>query len=132
MPLTPECLVSRRIELQTAHSDPGPIDDEQIGPLRDLGADDFHQLIELFLDEGASRVARMRALEEQGDTASVANAAHTLRGTSAAFGATRLADLCAEIEHSAPGVGATQLSRMVDDVAVEFERVRASLREELR
>jgi HPt (histidine-containing phosphotransfer) domain-containing protein len=130
--LTPECLVSRRIDIQTAKADLGPIDDEQIGPLRDLGADDFHQLIQLFLDEGASRVARMRALEDQGDAASLANVAHTLRGTSAAFGATRLAELCAVIEQAAPGEIGVDLSTMVDDVAVEFDRVRVSLNEELR
>jgi histidine phosphotransfer protein HptB len=123
--------VSRRIDLQTAKADSGPIDDAQIGPLRDLGADDFHQLIELFLDEGASRVARMLALEGQGDGASLANVAHTLRGTSAAFGATRLAELCAGIEQAAPGDGSVDLSTMVNAVAVEFDRVRASLSEEL-
>jgi histidine phosphotransfer protein HptB len=124
--------VSRRIDLQSAHAGPGPIDDEQIGPLRDLGADDFHELIQLFLDEGASRVARMRALEDEGDAASLANVAHTLRGTSAAFGATRLAELCAEIEQGAPGRGGIDLSTLVNDVAVEFDRVRTSLNEELR
>jgi HPt (histidine-containing phosphotransfer) domain-containing protein len=130
--LAPECLVSWRIDLQAADAGPGPIDDEQIGPLRDLGADDFHQLIQLFLDEGASRVARMRALDDQGDATSLANVAHTLRGTSAAFGATRLAELCAEIERLAPGGRGTDLSTLVHDVALEFDRVRASLSEELR
>jgi histidine phosphotransfer protein HptB len=130
--LTPECLVSRRIDLQTADAVPGPIDDAQIGQLRDLGADDFHQLIQLFLDEGASRVARMRALEDEGDAASLANVAHTLHGTSAAFGATRLAELCARIEQVAPGEGGVDFSALVDDVTVEFDRVRTSLNEELR
>jgi histidine phosphotransfer protein HptB len=132
VPLTPECLVSRRIDLQTADALPGPIDDDQIGPLRDLGADDFRELIQLFLDEGASRVARMRALEDEGDAVSLANVAHTLRGTSAAFGATRLAELCAQIEQAAPGEGGIDLSALVDDVAVEFDLVRTRLNEELR
>lgn len=130
--MTPECLVSRRIDLQTAEADPGPIDDEQIGPLRDLGADDFHELIELFLDEGASRVARMRVLQDRGDPASLTTVAHTLRGTSAAFGATRLAELCAAIEQAAPEDRGVDLSTMVNAVSLEFERVRASLTEELR
>lgn len=74
----------------------------------------------------------MRALEDQGDAASLANVAHTLRGTSAAFGATRLAELCAEIEQAAPGEGGIDLSALVNDVAIEFDRVRARLNEELR
>jgi HPt (histidine-containing phosphotransfer) domain-containing protein len=124
--------VSRRIDLQTAQVDPGPIDDDQIAPLRELGADDFHELVQLFLNEGASRIARLRAIQDQGDTASLAPVAHTLRGTSAAFGAVRLADLCAQIEQAPPGDSGVDLSKLVDEVAVEFDRVRARLNAELR
>jgi len=124
--------VSRRIDLQTAQVDPGPIDDDQIAPLRELGSDDFHELVQLFLDEGASRVARLRALQGHGDGASLAAVAHTLRGTSAAFGPSRLADLCAQIERATPGDSSIDVSKLVDDVAVEFDRVQASLIVELR
>jgi HPt (histidine-containing phosphotransfer) domain-containing protein len=130
--LAPECLVSRRIDLQTAAADPGPIDDDQIAPLRDLGADDFHELVQLFLDEGASRVARLRSLLDQGDAPALAGVAHTLRGTSAAFGAAGLAALCAAIEAAATGGSGTDLPRLVGDVALEFDRVRARLNAELR
>lgn len=124
--------MSRRIDLQTAQVDPGPIDDDQIAPLRELGSDDFHELVQLFLDEGALRVARLRALQDHGDGTSLAAVAHTLRGTSAAFGATRLADLCAQIERAMPGDSSVDLSQLVGDVAVEFDRVRASLKAELQ
>jgi HPt (histidine-containing phosphotransfer) domain-containing protein len=109
----------------------GPIDAELISPLRDLGPDDFRQLIRLFLDEAASRVARLRALQDQGNEALLAGVAHTLRGTSAAFGAVRLGALCAEIEEAAPTAGAIGLAKLVDDVTLEFDRVRASLTGEL-
>jgi HPt (histidine-containing phosphotransfer) domain-containing protein len=125
--------MSRHIDLQTtAAADLGPIDDELIAPLRDLGTDDFHELIHLFLGEAASRVARLRAIREQGDAASLAGVAHTLRGTSATFGATRLAALCAQIEEATPGADPIGLLTLVDDVTLEFDRVRASLNEELR
>lgn len=100
--------------------------------MRELGADDFHELVQLFLNEGASRIARLRAIQDQGDTASLAAVAHTLRGTSAAFGAVRLADLCAQIEQAPPGDSGVDLSKLVDEVAVEFDRVRARLNAELR
>jgi HPt (histidine-containing phosphotransfer) domain-containing protein len=116
----------------TAHNGAeGPIDSELIAPLRDLGSGDFHELIRLFLDEAASRVARLRALWDQGDSTSLAGVAHTLRGTSAAFGATRLGALCAAIEEARPG-DSTTLSKLVDDVTREFDLVSAALAEELR
>jgi HPt (histidine-containing phosphotransfer) domain-containing protein len=71
-------------------------------------------------------------MQDQGDAASLAAVAHTLRGTSAAFGAIRLADLCAQIEQATPGDSGIDLSKLVDEVAVEFDRVRATLNAELR
>jgi HPt (histidine-containing phosphotransfer) domain-containing protein len=108
-----------------------PIDDDLIAPLRDLGPADFHDLIRLFLDEAASRVARLRALRDQGDTAALAGVAHTLRGTSAAFGAARLGALCALIEEAGAEEHSSRLSSLVDDVTREFDAVRARLTEEL-
>lgn len=108
-----------------------PIDNALIAPLRDLGPDDLRQLIHMFLDEANGRVARLRALQQQGDAVELAKVAHTLRGTSAAFGATRLTTLCAEIEAiRAPGEW-LRLATLIDAVAMEFERVRSALTEEL-
>lgn len=108
-----------------------PIDNTLIAPLRDLGRDDLRQLIQMFLGEANGRVARLRALQQQGDAAELAKVAHTLRGTSAAFGATRLTTLCAEIEAiRAPGEW-VRLATLIDAVATEFGRVRAALTEEL-
>jgi HPt (histidine-containing phosphotransfer) domain-containing protein len=109
-----------------------PIDDDLIAPLRDLGPDDFHDLIRLFLDEAASRVARLRALRDQSDTAALRGVAHTLRGTSAAFGAARLGALCALIEEAGAEEDSSRASKLVDDVTREFDGVRARLSEELR
>jgi HPt (histidine-containing phosphotransfer) domain-containing protein len=85
----------------------------------------------MFLDEAKGRVVRLRVLQEQGDTAELANVAHTLRGTSAAFGATGLTALCAEIEATRATRKWVSLATLVDAVAMEFERVRSSLTEEL-
>src|ERR1700681_2465222 len=116
----------------TAHQGAeGPIDPELIAPLRDLGSGDFQELIRLFLEEAASRVARLRAMRDQGDSASLAGVAHTLRGTSTAFGATRLGALCAATEEARPG-DSTSLAKLVDDVTREFDLVSAALAQELR
>jgi HPt (histidine-containing phosphotransfer) domain-containing protein len=108
-----------------------PIDSNVIAPLRDLGSDDLRELVRMFLDEAKGRVARLRVLRQQGDAPELAKVAHTLRGTSAAFGATRLTALCAEIEATRDTGDGGRLSTLVDAVAMEFERVQTALTEEL-
>ena len=110
---------------------PTPIDRNLIAPLRDLGPDDFRQLIRMFLDEARGRVARLRVLQQHGDGAELANVAHSLRGTSAAFGATGLTAICAEIEAMPALMEGTSLATLVDAVAFEFDRVQIALTEEL-
>ena len=51
----------------------GPIDQRLIAPLRDLGSNDFCQLIRMFLDEAAGRVARLEvASSSEGETPDLA------------------------------------------------------------
>jgi HPt (histidine-containing phosphotransfer) domain-containing protein len=109
----------------------GPIDQRLIAPLRDLGHNDFCELIRMFLDEAAGRVARLQAMQQQGETRELAGVSHALKGTSAAFGATRLAALCAEIEEIAIGPASADMAMLVNAAVVEFEEVRAALTEEL-
>ena len=116
---------------RSAASAVGPIDQRLIAPLRDLGYNDFCQLIRMFLDEAAGRVARLQAIQQHGETPELAGVSHALKGTSAAFGATRLAALCAAIEDIAVAPASGDLATLVNDVVVEFERVRSALTEEL-
>jgi HPt (histidine-containing phosphotransfer) domain-containing protein len=108
-----------------------PIDQRLIAPLRDLGHKDFCELIRMFLDEAAGRVARLQAIQQQGETPELAGVSHVLKGTSAAFGATRLAALCAEVEEIAIGPASADMAMLVNAVVVEFEHVRTALTEEL-
>jgi HPt (histidine-containing phosphotransfer) domain-containing protein len=111
---------------------PAPIDQEVLSPLRDLGLEDFHELIRLFLDEARLRVARARTLEGQGDVAGVAGVMHTLRGSGSAFGATALSTRCAEIEDAITQGTPIDLPAAVTAVELEFARVHEALTEELR
>jgi len=128
---TPECLVSSHLAHRSDAPAGGPIDQKLIAPLRDLGDNDFRELIRMFLDEAAGRVARLQAIQQQGATHALAGVSHALKGTSAAFGATRLAALCAEIEDFATGTPSADLAVLVNAVAVEFDQVRKALLEEI-
>jgi HPt (histidine-containing phosphotransfer) domain-containing protein len=108
-----------------------PIDQRLIAPLRDLGFSDFRELIRMFLDEAGARVARLRSIQAQGEAPELAGVSHALKGTCAAFGATRLAALCGEIEEVASAPARDDLTTLVNAVVVEFERVRVALTKEL-
>ncbi len=58
-------------------------------------------LLETFADEAPAALAELRAGLDSGDAEAVRRAAHTLKSNAATFGATELAELCAEVESRA-------------------------------
>lgn len=133
---TAKCLVSSQIDLRVDLNTGGttPVDainQDTLGTLRELGADDFHELIRLFIDEAAARVARLHAVERKPDLGELAGIAHALRGTAGAFGALRLSALCSDVERAASDRATADLHAMVQAVVVEFDRVREALTKEL-
>jgi CheY-like chemotaxis protein/HPt (histidine-containing phosphotransfer) domain-containing protein len=58
-------------------------------------------LMEMFVDETRSRLAALRDAIESDDPEAVAGIAHSLKGSSAAFGASRMAALAGTIEQTA-------------------------------
>ncbi|MGI8856807.1 MAG: response regulator [Thermomicrobiales bacterium] len=65
----------------------------------DDGADGLTGLIECFLDDAPRLIAAMHASLDATDAAGLQSAAHTMKSTSALFGATALAGLCEALEH---------------------------------
>ena len=60
----------------------------------------IRELVGTYLAEGDVLLARMAAAAEAGDSAAMVPAAHTLKSSSAALGATRLAAICRGIEEA--------------------------------
>lgn len=114
-----------------------PVDLTVLAELRDLGPDDFSELISMFLEEATGRVARLRAMQCDGNAIEMARIAHTLKGASGAFGALALSALCAQIEVTPADTslgsrhGFSRSGELVEAVAQEFERVRDVLTEQL-
>ena len=102
----------------------------RLAGLRELGAKEFQDLVTLFFEEGATRVAGLRATGENGDTGSLARVAHNLKGSSSTFGAAGLPDLCAQLESATSSGDRAEVPRLIDEVGAEFDRVRAALTEE--
>jgi len=107
------------------------LDGEAVARLRAWGPDEFHGLIRTFLDEATLRIEGLRAAREKGDARSLARLAHSLKGSSANFGAPVLGALCAEIEAAVATEARIEIPGLVDEVITEFDRVRVALSREL-
>jgi CheY-like chemotaxis protein/HPt (histidine-containing phosphotransfer) domain-containing protein len=85
------------------------------------------RLITLYLNEVPSRLGELREAVAQGDSDRVKRVAHELRGSSVQLGATRMADLCAELQESASGNDLSQAETRVAELQREFATVRSAL-----
>jgi two-component system sensor histidine kinase/response regulator len=92
-------------------------DIEVLDELKDDDEDHLVALLELFAAAAPIDVTNLRRALEESDPASLANAAHTLRGSCGNFGAGRLTALCQQIEHVAHNgnlEGAADLIRLAE------------------
>ena len=107
------------------------LDRSTLAGLRELGAAEFENLVRLFLTDGAARVAALREAAGKGDAHAIAELAHSLKGSSGTFGATALADSCAELEAAASAGDLATAPRLVDTVGAGFDRASRALQKEL-
>jgi HPt (histidine-containing phosphotransfer) domain-containing protein len=85
------------------------------------------ELVETYLADSPSLFAELRVALSSGDAASARRAAHTLKSTSASFGAQRLSGMCREIEAAAAAGNLVGLDGSVDLAAAEYARVEVEL-----
>ena len=107
-----------------------PLDPAALAALRDLNPGDdsfFQDLVQIFLDDSPQRIAEIEQSLVKGDARQLTLAAHSLKGSSANFGAERLRALSEQLEllgrQGSPGDAPAQLRALKD----EFTRVRAAL-----
>jgi HPt (histidine-containing phosphotransfer) domain-containing protein len=109
--------------LDSAALDPATLD-----ALRELG-DLLPRAARSFLDQRESVVDGMRQALADGDAGRLADAAHSLKGSSSALGALRLAELCAELFADARCDRLEAGERRLEEIDREIERVEVALRE---
>ncbi|HET7398680.1 MAG TPA: Hpt domain-containing protein [Intrasporangium sp.] len=94
--------------------------------LEDPGDTFLRRLVAGFEEHSAEAVAAMHDAARRGDRQGLRLAAHSLKGSSAQLGGTRLPAMCAQLEHddSPPD----ELSRRIHLADAELGRLRAELR----
>jgi HPt (histidine-containing phosphotransfer) domain-containing protein len=117
------------------HDDGAPVlDPSRISTLRDLDSGDG-ELLRLLVDEYANdaraQLDTLHAALAEGDPHAVERAAHTVKGASANIGATRLAELCRELEALGRAAALGSGREMLERIEAEFDNVRHALGVEL-
>lgn len=91
---------------------------EQLG---DSGMEMRRALLATYLQEGAERMAELRAAVDRDDAATVQDVAHTLKSSSALLGVMPLVDLLQQTEDAAR-VGALGVTSLVALAEAEYAR----------
>jgi HPt (histidine-containing phosphotransfer) domain-containing protein len=100
--------------------------------LDDMGGDVevVKELVQSYLEEAPRLLAEARDALAKADVATVQRAAHTLKSTSATFGALALAESSKAIEHTARA-GKLPSPAQLADLDTQFAAVRGELMERL-
>jgi HPt (histidine-containing phosphotransfer) domain-containing protein len=106
------------------------LDPHAIAALRELnpGDDSFlRDLIQIFLEDAPRRIAEIEESLTRGDGRKLTIAAHSLKGSSANFGAEQLRYRCEEIETCGRQGGLDQVPARLPPLRQEYARVAAEL-----
>jgi len=106
-----------------------PVLDPEVLDSYDAPADFLQDVIDEFIKDAAARVDTMLRAASRGSTHTAKATAHTLKGSSSAIGAMRLAELCDQMERCAASQPpAAQLAAIAGEIQKEFGRVCQALR----
>ncbi len=99
------------------------LDPDSIRELRSAGDDFLAEMLGLLVETGSAQLAEIAAAVAAGDTATVAAAAHSLKGAASGVGASQLVAACAAIERAAAGSSA-ELPALLANATECMNRVR--------
>ncbi|MEM9490948.1 MAG: ATP-binding protein, partial [Myxococcota bacterium] len=95
---------------------------------REIGAEAFSQLIDIFLADSQELVDAMRGAASASDTELLARSAHSLKGSSLNLGADELAALARRVEQEAKQGRTSAAGELLDHIDAELRRVGGALR----
>jgi HPt (histidine-containing phosphotransfer) domain-containing protein len=81
-----------------------------------------------FFDEAPKLVASLRKAEDENDAQLARRAAHTLKASARDFGATRLSEICKNLEDKAQNNDISDLKRQTDEIENEYNLAHNALR----
>lgn len=101
------------------------LDSEVIESLQELEL--FNELATIFVDELPTRLNEIVEAQRQSNGATLADAAHSLKGSSVAIGAMRLGELCAQLQAQAARPASEGVLALVKSIEEEAPAVRGAI-----
>src|ERR687889_737818 len=89
--------------------------------------DKLARIVGLFIEDVPLRLDELRQALERGEAQKVEETAHMLKGGSGYMGATRMAEICAEIQALGASSELSRVPELLDTLETEFERIRPAL-----
>lgn len=127
----PTSIVSFSKRHRDEHGGEPVIDREVFSILEELADDDdpdlVPEIIDLFLEDSAMRMAQVSEASSESDADTIRGAAHALKSSSANIGALRFSKACASLEAAAQGDDPEGLSKLVEEAMQLYGDVRAAL-----
>jgi len=103
------------------------LDPAVIETLRQLTApgepDVLAEVLKLFLDEAPTRIAKLRNAWEARDIQLVQRLAHSLKGSAGNIGATRLFEICKQLDSSGRSGIVADTGGLIDALTSEYRKV---------
>jgi HPt (histidine-containing phosphotransfer) domain-containing protein len=87
----------------------------------------MHSIVQTFLQTAVEQIDEMSHAAAEGDPSTAQGIAHNLKGSSGNLGASRFADLCAQLESLRPEATIEMFMELVDRTREEFAVLRAAL-----
>jgi HPt (histidine-containing phosphotransfer) domain-containing protein len=107
------------------------IDSEAINNLRSLGdeGDDtfLREIISIYLEDTPLRIADLKRSFQSGENALFTRSAHTIKGSSANVGASRVRGIAEQIEQRSKAEPITGLTGLIDELDAAFAEAAAAL-----
>jgi len=103
---------------------------EVVQPLRIGKPDLWKRLIAIYLNNTPDSLKTLKQALDEGDSAAVQLAAHTLKSSSANLGATNLSDICRQLEAVATSKNLEGGHTLYGEISSEFKTVSAALERE--
>ncbi|MFP3516670.1 Hpt domain-containing protein [Pseudomonas sp. SIMBA_077] len=94
---------------------------EVINALRDVMEGGFADLLDTFLSDSEERIDQLHNTRQAHDLSRVA---HSFKGSSSNMGATRLAELCSQLEERAQKEPLAEVKKLVIEIDDEYKMVR--------
>jgi CheY-like chemotaxis protein/anti-sigma regulatory factor (Ser/Thr protein kinase) len=114
---------------------PSAIDRAVVARLRELEKDGtarlLQELTEIYLEDSATRLGKLRDAAAKGDAVELTRVAHALKGSSAQIGARSVESIAARIETIGPSGTTTDATPLLRLLETELDRVGAAMAEEL-